>query len=329
MRYSLGAGIACLFLLWFHPFNGPTVYLVLATYLVILFFWRRKIYWLYLKHYFILTIIPIPVVLYLYLLSQADWVIQQWSAQNILPSPSIWMYVIGYGFILLLALGGLWISLKKPDNKRFFLVAWLVTSAMLLYIPLTFQRRMSEGLHIPLAILASLAIFHIVDQLNIKGNSLNIKKFGFIMFLFVFLPLSNIQILGQDIYLYQTKKTLPYYLYKEEVAAMHWLKQNIRQNEIIFSSYYMGNYIPAYSGRIVWIGHGPQTIDLPAKKIVNDWFWQSDEEADNKYTFLKSENIDYVFYGRKEREIGSYNPDNKNYLEKVFSNPEVMIYKVL
>jgi len=329
IKYSLGAGVATLFLLWFHPFNGPTIYLVLATYLIILFLRQRKVYWSYIKHYIILCAIPVPAVLYLFLMSQLDWVVRNWSAQNILPSPSFWMYLIGYGLLLILAGVGMWITLKKPKNKRIFLIAWLISSAMLIYIPLSFQRRMSEGLHIPITILAAVGIFFLVNKLDKGREENNLKIYFFVMALVVFLPLTNIQILGQDIYLYNTKKTLPYYLYNDEVKAMQWLKDNVNKEAVVFSSYYMGNYIPAYSGRLVWIGHGPQTINLTYKETVSHWFWQDSQAGEEKYEFLQSEKIDYIFYGRKEKELGDYDPGTKKFLEEVFSNSQVKIYKVL
>lgn len=266
LKYSLGAGIACLFMFWFHPFNGPTIYLVMATYLIILFLWKRKFYWSHIKHCLVLAVVPIPAILYLYLISRVDWVINQWSAQNILPSPGVWMYVIGYGFILLFAIGGLWISLKNPSNKRIFIIAWAISSSMLLYIPFAFQRRLSEGLHIPLAILAFWFILFLIERSGDQKKSFNITTNVLVIFLFVFLPLTNIQIIGQDIYLYTMEKGYPYYITTGEVEAMHWLRDNVAEDEVTFSSFYSGNFIPAYAGRIVYIGHGPQTIDLVEKE---------------------------------------------------------------
>ena len=56
---------------------------------------------------------------------------------------------------------------------------------------------------------------------------------------------------------------------------------------------------------------------------VTPW---SDEE---KHQFLIDEGVDYVWYGRKAKELGSFNPATKDYLEEVFSNSQVKIYKLL
>ncbi|MFA5134963.1 MAG: hypothetical protein WC505_04235 [Patescibacteria group bacterium] len=327
-RYSAGAGAACLLLVWFHPFNGPTVFAVLGIYIFAYSIVKRKIVWSFVRHYVVLGLFAALPVAYLYWLYRADWVIRSWSSQNILPSPSVWMYLIGFGAVLLFAIVGAWRVLKKQGSKQLFIVCWAATSAVLLYVPVDFQRRLSEGLHVPLALLAFLGISYAVGRLRETYGADTARVYILMMLLIVFLPLTNIQILGQDLYMYSTKKTLPYYLYEGEVEAMHWLRDNAAEREITFSSYYMGNFIPAYSGRIVWIGHGPQTIDLPRKKIASDWFWEADAEISEKRQFLYDEGISFVFYGRKEEEIGTFDPDTKPFLEQVFRNEDVSIYRV-
>jgi len=278
IRFSVGAGITCLFLLWFHPFNGPTVYFTLFTFLVIIFSQKRKIIWGYIRHCVIMGVIPIPAVAYLYWLNQTDWVIRSWAAQNILMSPSVWMFLIGYGFLVPLGVFGIIRVTKQPSFEKLFIVAWALSSALLIYFPISFQRRMSEGLHIPLAILAGMAIIYFLKRYQEKDGSLSTKAFIILILLAVFLPLTNVQILGQDLHLYSTKKSLPYYLHQDEVSAMHWLRDTADEREVIFSSYYTGNFIPAYSGRIVWIGHGPQTVNLIEKRKITNWFWSDNSE---------------------------------------------------
>jgi len=331
--YSILAGLTSLLLFWFHPFNVPTIYLVLFVYILVNFILHHKIILSYIKHYLILIAISLPALLYLFWLSKTDWVIRNWSAQNILPSPSFWMYLIGYGLFLPLSLIALIKIFKNPFKKEIFFFVWMITSLFLMYIPLDFQRRLSEGLHVALAILAGLGIFYIIDylkKLQQKGKKIiTYLPTTLVIILIIFLPLTNLQILGQDIYLYNTKKSLPYYLSKEETDSMKWIKTNVLENEIILSSFYTGNYIPAYTGRIVYIGHGPQTINLPIKLEIIDWFFKDNQEDTLKYNFIKENNIDYLYFGEKEKEMGDYSPSQKNYLKKVFKNNEVTIYKVI
>lgn len=328
IKYSLWAGVIFFFLLWFHPFNGPTIFGALGVYCFVIFFRDRKIYWNYIKHLCILAVIALPAVIYLFLIQYLDWTVREWNKQNILPSPSVWMYIIGFGLIFFLAIPGLWITLKKGQDKGIFLASWVVSSAMLLYFPIYFQRRLSEGLFVPLGILAGLAIFAWAGKLKKNDRAIPVRQYSLIIFLLIFLPLTNFQLISQDIQDYHQQKDLPYYLYTDEERAMFWLRDNAKENEIIFSSFYMGNFIPAYSGRRVWIGHSPQTADLENKLVLNDWFWKDNLSTQEKELFLRNNKISYLYYGRKEKEIGSYDPDTQSYLNKVFSTSQAGIYKV-
>jgi len=328
-RYSIGAGVSCFFLLWFHPFNGPTIFSVLGVYMLTMFFRSRRIIWSYVRHYAVLCVFPIPIVIYMYMMSKYDWVIRMWNQQNVLPSPSVWMYLIGYGLLIPLGVYGLWITCKKLDSKGVFIIGWLATSALLVYFPIYFQRRMIEGFHIPLAILAALALLALVDRWrDPRPGSWQLKLSLLVAFCAIFLPLTNIQIMGQDIFKYQTNKEYPYYLPQTEIESMQWLKAHTTDRDIIFSTYEIGNFIPAYSGRVVWIGHGPQTINLEEKYIQNAWFWWQDDINGSKRQWLHDQRVTYLWYGPNEKNAGAYVPDTKTYLEKVFSNSDVSLYRV-
>jgi len=330
-RYSIGAGIACLLLLWIHPFNGPTVYGVLGGYILLMSICAKKIKWDIFRHFVLLCFIPLPAVLYYYLIYQADWVIRKWNEQNILTSPSVWMYIIGYGFLLVLLVFGMRKIIKSRIKDQYFLIVWFVVSAMLLYFPIYFQRRLSEGLHIPIAIMAGLGTYYIITFLSNKFGRRSNYIIAFVLFLIIFLPMSSFQVWGQDLYLYRNAQRHHeiYYLHEGEVAAMHWLRDNLEITEVIFSRKYKGNYIPAYSGRLVWIGHGPQTADLEKKVDLQEWFWQDDQATEEKYQLLLDYGVDYLYYSSYEKKLGDYNPATKDYLEQVFSNDQVEIYKVL
>jgi hypothetical protein len=265
----------------------------------------------------------------MYYLSRTDWVIRKWNEQNLLPSPTVWMYLIGYGILVPLALYGLWITLKDTKNKGIFLISWLITSSALLYVPIYFQRRLSEGLHIPIAILATAGIIALYERWREPSpSSWQIKASVLVISLVIFLPLSNFQIMGQDIFNYQTEKTYPYYVDRTEIEAMYWLKDNTTLDDVVFSTYEIGNFIPAYSGRIVWLGHGPQTINLEEKFRTAQWFWREDGEDGEKYDLLKADRVTYVWYGEHEKLLGAYNPATKPYLKKIFSNADVTVYRV-
>jgi hypothetical protein len=189
--YSLWAGLACFFLVWFHPFNIVTVYAVLAVYLLMLFPWQRKIVWSYVRNSLWLVFMPLPAFLHLYHINRRDWVISMWNSQNVLPSPDVWMYAIGYGLLLILAVVGLWRVFRQLSARWLFPVAWFFTSAMLVYVPLAFQRRLSEGLHFPVSILAAAGVFYLFDHWRKKTVSLSYSQMalGAVLLIFCHFPI--------------------------------------------------------------------------------------------------------------------------------------------
>lgn len=328
IRYSAGAGIAGLFLTWFHPFNTPTIVAVLSTFVLLSMVLKRKVLWSWIGHTALFGFVMSPAVLYLYLIGKADYVIGRWSAENILPSPSPLMYLIAFVLVLFFALLAVRkLNLRSDDSHRFFVV-WIVVASILIYFPVTFQRRMVEGMFIPLAILSAIGILR-VWQLLVGQRYGFLKQTCLLVGLIIFFPLTNIQMVGQDLYLFTVSRELPYFITDEQVEALDWIRDHTPTDAIILSSQYMGNFIPAHTLRRVYIGHGPQTINL-LKKFEDVYnFYGGHLDNDERTAFLQSRGITYVMVGPKEREYGPDTLGSLPVLSKVFDNGVVALYEVL
>jgi len=117
------------------------------------------------------------------------------------------------------------------------------------------------------------------------------------------------------------------YLKKEVQTAMLWLRENTEEESIVLSSYETGNLIPAFSIRQVYLGHEHQTAQFERKASETERFFQKNND-DGKIAFLKENKIDYFFFGPEEKKLIQFNPDEKDYLKRVFSNNQATIYKV-
>jgi len=137
-----------------HPFATLLIDSVLVTYWAFLFLARRRLPRRETVAMTIWVLTPIPLVTYYYQVFVSDPVFQSWSAHTVLPSPPIPNFLLGYGIVFLLALGGLPYVLRQRNERSLVLVAWVLAAMTLLYLPFTSQRRMIEGLHVPLCILA-------------------------------------------------------------------------------------------------------------------------------------------------------------------------------
>ncbi|HLD27919.1 MAG TPA: hypothetical protein VJB39_03640, partial [Patescibacteria group bacterium] len=120
----------------------------------------------------------------------------------------------------------------------------------------------------------------------------------------------------------------PIYIPKSYALAFDWLKANLTNQEPILSSAQTGNIIPAFTGRLVYLGHGHQTADWQQKKPLVDNFFKDNVHDEAKRAWLVEQNIAYLFYGSFEESLGDFNPRGKDYLIPLFQADNVTIYKV-
>lgn len=333
--YSLGAGLSALFLFQFHPYHLPTIFGPLFVFIIYCLIKPVRNF-NYLKHFLILLIFSLPPVFYHLWTIENIWVRKQHFLQAITLTPSLSMVLIGYGLLFPLALiGGFSIFQKKEMvKKEIFLVCWALIQFLLLYFPMSSQRRLSEGLQIPITILAILGLFYlknwikekIIPQKYLFLKNIFSNKFFLIYIFFILFFISNLTILVSDLSLY-LKKQPGIYLAKEEIEAMKWLKQNTAQDSIILSTLSMGNLIPAFTLRQVYLGHGHQTAHFQEKWERTNWFFKTNSDKE-KISFLRENRINYLYFSQPEKELAKFNPDEKSFLEKVYGNPQVAIYKI-
>ncbi len=333
-KYALIAGLLGLFLFQVHPYHFPTVFLVLSLFWLILFFKEKQINWLFFKYCLILFIVSLPSLFYYWWLSSTHWLtihrISQAAPAGF--TPPWFSFLIGYGLLIPLVLIGIYNLLKcgKINKATLFLITWLGAQIFLIYSPLPLQRKMSEGLHLIICILATSGIFFLYQELKkrISYQKLKLFKNKFlwsILFFFLFFS-SNIFIVAKDL----TYFPYPYFSVPEGIIeAMTWLKKNSSEESRILSRYDLraANLIPAFAVRKTYVGHGVETIDFKKKKQETSWFFETNNHDQEKQAFLKTNKIDYLFFRKENNEV--FQPQKKEYLEEIFENKKVSIYQTI
>ena len=137
--HSIKAGLAWAFLVWVHPYTAGTVYLALGLTMLVTFIrmltgrafgafdltTRVEIWFAILKPgVVVLGLGTLSVGLMAGLLFTSP-AMQSWAALNRLPSPSPFAYLLGFGFVGLLALAGIVKKLRRADFPWHFLIGWL------------------------------------------------------------------------------------------------------------------------------------------------------------------------------------------------------------
>ncbi len=337
LKLFLLSGFLFLFLSFEHPFNIGVVGATLVLTTIWFYFSKnREEKTLIGKLVFpLIIIIPFLIAGTLYQIYETyqNPVMSLWAIQNKLISPDPINYISGYGLILVLALIAAEKFLREQKPPQVLLLSWIASGFALLYSPIFFQRRFSEGLHIPLAILAVFGILWLgsfVSKFMVGGIR---KKVFYILILGIVFILSlgnftqvykDIKVIGQD--------SLSYYYYhllKQEIEAMYWLKQQTSYRDIILANWFYGNVIPGIIGRKSFVGHKIQTPFFD-RKISEINKFLLNKNSDEANSFLKKNGITYIFLGRDDSMLSyGFKPDAKPYLMKVYDKGDVLIYKVL
>lgn len=320
-RY-IGPGISLIFLSLIQPVDVIIVWLIIGLFSIITFaskkHFSRSGLWEELKPILLIGLISGPPLLYFEYLFISDPILKQWSAQNVIVSPSPIHFLAAYGLYLIFAIPGLK-SLKsiRPDLWRLAL-AWIFLIPILIYIPIGFQRRLIEGFQVLLTALA------------ILGLSLlrpHYKKIISVLTLTLLIPSGLMLFIGtvQS----ASRVSEPSFHSANKISAFDWLNENSQPKQIVLSSYLTGNILPAYTSLTPFIGHSVETLffDQKLKKVVS--FYQSSTSDDERLRLIEEEQIDYVFYGPDERNLGDLDPSKLAYLLKRFEQGEYAIYQVI
>lgn len=330
--YSLLAGLSALLFFQFRPYHVPTIYGVLAVFIIIQSIRSSKIRWDLIKHYLILILVSSPAIIYHLWTLNTFWSRQQFALQNNLITPPLFNFIITYGLLFLLSLFGILFLLQKKqkDNKDIFLLTWWGTQIVLPYLPIiNYQRKMMEGLHVIMVVMTIFGLFYLQDVLKnkafLKKYFLKNKPLLAVLFM-LFFTFSNYFIIVLDLSFYLNHNPRAF-LKQAETNAMSWLKKNIPEESVIFATYRTGNLIPAFAVKTVYLGSWGNTAASRAKQEQTKQFFE-DYPDKARATFLKINNVDYLFYGSEEKKYKTFDPDTADYLNKVYQNSEVTIYRV-
>ena len=116
------------------------------------------------------------------------------------------------------------------------------------------------------------------------------------------------------------------YPLKDFANGLKWLETNTSRNSVVLSKITAGNYIPAYSGNFVYLGHSSETPHFDTRNINVNNFFSGTMSADDALNFLKRENITYIFYGPQEKEEAINSISQYKFLKAVYISPYVTIY---
>ena len=355
LRYAVAAGLFAQFMGWQHAYDLVIVYAVLGVYALLLLLRDRRLPWFMLVSIFIVGILSGWPALYSFLLTKLDpvWgeVLAQFDNAGVF-TPPLYRLPVLLGIPFLLAIftvvaDGIksvrarqWIAAGQPvadertSSNDLFVKAWFLISFVLIYLPVDFQIHMLNGWQVPIAILATSALFDYIApfvrrRLERQGKEASLRSIH--RWLTVAIVLL---IIPTNLYLWAwrfvdlRRQGYPYYLHNAELDAFKWLEQNVQSDDVVLSSLTTGQYIPMFTGAHAYIAHWAQTLDFFEKREAVERFFDEATADVERARILQAHGVDYVLVGPAERALGGFIPERSSLLSEVYRSSLVQVYRV-
>ena len=323
------AGLALALLTFFHPYDAVSLMGALWTAPILFGLIDRKWPLAEWKQSAIASAVWLPSFLYNLAVFTANPAMRAWDEQNLMPTPIPKKLIICLGAGLVLSFLAL-LAARKLSRPQLVMAAWLLSTLVIIHLPLRFQRRMMGGIQFPLAALGVAGVACVVVPLlrvlfRAGGRPWKTADQGGAACLAV-VALMAPAWCATPVYLLRDEwasirsATYPAWLRTEEVAAFRFLEKNAPPDSRVLASYEMGNWLPPYTGLRCVLGHYALTIDSDGRKKDIATFFSADEAADGwRREALMGWNAGYVLFTPHERALGNFDPSTRPWLSEVFA----------
>ncbi|MCD6359248.1 MAG: hypothetical protein J7M38_00195 [Armatimonadetes bacterium] len=354
IRWAFVAGVILLVLGNIHTYDVFVAHAALLLYVLVLLV-RRDLSWgRAAVTYAVILALSIASPLWAWHGAQLD---PAWLAKINTPtlSPRPVDYIAGYGLVFALALlGAAWALAHRERQRRLlFPACWVAVNFLLVYAPVSFQRKMAEGLHIPLCILAAVGLAMVIAP-RLRSRERGHSRIGLLIALAVALMLPSNAMFVAAI-MQQTganNMTLlrwlqpPAYLPWDEVEAMQYLAEHTGEDDVVFSSSLTGSHIPPRAPCTVFVGHWAETLHFSEMLTQVGNFLLPGRSEQIRSAILRQAGAQWVYYGSYETLMArqmmvsaelkppedpaaEFRRNTRDILEPVFSNDTVTIYRTL
>lgn len=267
------------------PFSLLPLGVVLLLYAIVHWTRCRRLPWRELASGVIFGVVALPFVVNGYLASTQNPLFAAWSEQNQTLSPPPWNYALGYGVVLVLAVVGGWHAARRRRESDLFVLSWALSTAVLLYLPISLQRRFVMGWIVPLGALATVGWYALPE----RWRQCPALAWGLASLTHVFL-------VGMSIVMAMTGHEAIYMSYDERVA-LRWMSDQVSQDALVAAAPQTGLYIPGWAGQRVYYGHRFESAYAELRRKEIEAFFATGDLDVLPYR------PDYVFLGPNEREL--------------------------
>jgi hypothetical protein len=270
LRGEVIAGFLFLIMGLCVPFYIAVLYAVLGVWGVAVWLHERRFPTDLFRRAVIAALIPFPYFAYNLSIVTVNDVIRIWQAQNVLPSPHPLHYVFGYGVLAIFAAIAIPAVWKTQSRLHWLLPAWVIAAPFLAYVPVSVQRRLLEGVFVPLCILAVIGLWQVRSRLLT------------VIVVLLVLPTTLLLLFSGAITAARPGEGNRLFNNTTVIDALNWLNANAPAGSAILSSVGIGNLAPAYADVRSFVGHGPETIRFGDKEAIMLAYFAGEYDAERR-----------------------------------------------
>ena len=321
-----------------HYFTALALTVIIFIHAILSALLNKKILW---KEFipFVGAVLP-PIAYNAYIVSKYESVaIVVHQFRRLVFIIPIYDYLFAWGLLLVLAVPGGYLYLRKKNNQSIFFVAWVIATFILLNhyvitpllgIDFPFQpAHYADTFAFPLSVLSTEGFYFLYNKMisskTVSQGFMRPKRVKQILvILFITTIPSNFVFL---IDLYQ-EPTYYAFIYREEIDAFMWLDENTDDSEVVLCLKKAGYVIPVFTGNKVLYGHDALTPFNDERDLITQKFFDGDTSEIERVEIIQNYEVKYIYYGPWESSKG-FDPENSVYLQEVYTNERVIIFEVL
>lgn len=281
---------------------------------------------------------------------------QKAATPTLTPNPVI---LIGsYGVIALGAILGLPIAWRRwllGEHQWAISLAWLAAILLSIHLPVSFQRKMIEGLHVILCLLTVLAIEsasaqackHVsvkerkIEKTETAQMTTRLRAYTLVLLLVsvpsqvAFFALNGYWLVHNNMIYderfnppYSRMLMPPYYLPKRYLQLFRWIEQHAQSDDAILCHPMLGNYLPVLTGRKVFVGHWAETLNFGTKLKLAMAIWRGVIPTDEAREIFQQHKIRYALETDFERLASGGQCELHRYGKVAFQLGEARVFKL-
>lgn len=330
--WILAAAGSCLLAL-FHPYDLITVYSVLGA------FWAREAWrrrgiptrltWAVI----LVGSCSAPIAWYYRSLTLDDplWrsILAQYANAGVWTPPHLHLVVL-MGLPLLLAVVAFARAWQSQTASR-FIATWALVGLGLIYVPTVFQVKLLTGWQFPIAILAGLAWHQtVVPALRhgLKGWGWSDERWArsATAVLVVLVVPTNIYLFAWRV-VDLRRHEAPYFLHRDEMAALEWLAATTTPNDVVLAPLELGQFVPNHGRTRAYVAHWAMTNRFFERRQAVERFFDPATTDSERMAILERDGVTLVLRGFLPAGRLTYDPARSEVFDTVFDRPHAAVFR--